>query len=102
MDVYSSNVRFVPKADSRTAANILVIRSPRGGGRIARPTVVASEVVLIKTDDFHPVRALSCRILADQLHGAACLVDRVGRNRVRLFPRDNEKSSLGINRKRLF
>jgi len=26
------NVRFVPKADSRTAANILVIRSPRGAG----------------------------------------------------------------------
>jgi len=26
------DVRFVPKADSRTAANILVIRSPRGAG----------------------------------------------------------------------
>ena len=37
-----------------------------------------SEVFLIKTDDFHPVRALSCWIRADQLHSAACLVDRVG------------------------
>src|SRR5215469_4286307 len=58
-----------------------------------------SEVPLIKTDDFHPVRALACRILTDQLHSAACLVDRVGRNRVRLFPSDDKKSSLGINRK---
>src|SRR5262252_996299 len=57
------------------------------------------EVPLIKTDDFHPVRALACRILTDQLHSAACLVDRVGRNRVRLFPSDDKKSSLGINRK---
>jgi hypothetical protein len=29
---HGGNVRFVPKADSRTAANILVIRSPRGAG----------------------------------------------------------------------
>ena len=91
------------KRTLRTAANIFIIRSPREGGRIARSTVsegvpayclkvttdkrcfrssseigLPSEVVLIKTDDFHPVRALSCWILAHQLHSAACLVDRVG------------------------
>ena len=50
-----SDVRFVPIADSRCKRSSL-----------------------IKTDDFHPVRAFSGRILADQLHGATCLVDRVG------------------------
>ena len=50
-----SDVRFVPIADSRCKRSSL-----------------------IKTDDFHPVRAFSGRILADQLHGATCLVYRVG------------------------
>jgi hypothetical protein len=67
----------VPTTDSCTAKKVAKtygVADPRGA-------VVGIEALYrapsIKTDDLHPVRALSCWILADQRQSAARLVDRI-------------------------
>src|SRR2546426_6135309 len=45
----------------------------------------------IEADDLDPVRALPGRILLQQLERASRLLDRVDRDRFRLFPRGDEK-----------
>src|SRR2546426_5863752 len=52
----------------------------------------------IEADDLDPVRALPGRILLQQLERASRLLDRVDRDRFRLFPRGDEKPSFGIDR----
>ena len=53
-------------------------------------------VVSIETDDLHPIRAFSRRILLPQR--PARLVDRIDRDCFRPFSGGDEEPSLGINR----
>src|SRR3981081_2361542 len=96
----------LPQSSMTVCAVAFVKKAP---ATIAAATVMASrswsafifprcEKPSIEADDLDPVRALPGRILLQQLERASRLLDRVDRDRFRLFPGGDEEPSPGIDR----
>src|SRR5262245_12641929 len=61
-------------------------------------SVVSGMVLLVERDDLDPVRTLAGRCFADELERATRGIDRVGGERFRFLPRDDEELPRRVDR----